>query len=361
MPMERIVFHIDVNSAFLSRSAKQLLEKWYEKDIRDYVSVVWVDETRKCMVLATSIPAKKKGIKTAMNLWEAKAKDPNLIVVKPDHDYYKKCSDKLMNLLKKLFKNFQQYSIDECFVEYTPEMQRKYWDAVDVAHDIREYIAEKLGFTVNIWIWNNKFLAKMASDFEKPNKVHTLYHYEIRDKMWPLPIKDLFMCWSKTESILKWMWVRTIWDLVNISRDKLVNKLWNHWKLMYDYCRWIDDSKVENKYDDRKSIWASSITKKDTSDRDYISSFFEWFCYELSLIMKDKNLVWKKVTVQIRYADYTVKTHQKKLFNYVNQPIEIYNEAMNLFDELWNKKAVNLVWVSVWDLVDKKLKQVSLF
>lgn len=361
MPMERIVFHIDVNSAFLSRSAKQLLEQWYDKDIRDYISVVWVDQTRKCMVLATSVPAKKKWIKTAMNLDEAKRIYPNLIVVEPDYDYYKKCSDKLMKLLSRAFTKFQQYSIDECFVEYTPELRKEFWDPEYVAYYIKDYIAQNLWFTVNIWIWNNKFLAKMASDFEKPNKVHTLYSFEIKDKMRPLPIGDLFMCWAKTETILKWMKIKTIWDLVKIPREKLVCRLWNHWKLMYDYCRWIDDSKVENKYDDRKSIWASSITKINTADREYISTFFEWFCYELGLILKDRKLAGQSLMVQVRYTDYSVKTHQRKLINLINQPIEIYNEAMQLFDEIWNKKEVNLVWVSIWDLKDVRLKQIELF
>ena len=200
--MQRIVFHIDVNSAFLSWSAKQVLEKGYKIDIRDIVSVVWVQETRKGFVLACSIPAKKKWIYTTMRITDAKKICPELKVAPPDYEYYKKCSDEMMNILKQKFKYFQQYSIDECFVEYDEEMQQIYWDPVRVANELREYIHQKLWFTVNVWVGNNKFLAKMASDFEKPNKVHTLYIDEISEKLWPLPIKELFGCWRKTESEL---------------------------------------------------------------------------------------------------------------------------------------------------------------
>jgi DNA polymerase-4 len=125
--MTRIVFHIDVNSAFLSWSAKQVLEMWYKTDIRDIVSVVWIEETRKWFVLAASQPAKKLWIKTTMRLTDARRIYPWVKVAPPDYSYYKKCSDEMMNILRKKFKLFQQYSIDECFVEYTEDMQELFW------------------------------------------------------------------------------------------------------------------------------------------------------------------------------------------------------------------------------------------
>lgn len=359
--MERIVFHIDVNSAFLSWTAKQLLENWYQKDIRDYISAVWVEEKRKCFVLAASTPAKKRWIRTPMRINDARTIYPDIIIAPPDYSYYKKCSNQLMDLLKSKFKVFQQYSIDECFVEYTSDMQELYWDEIRVAYEMKNYIEKKLWFTVNIWIWNNKFLAKMASDFEKPNMVHTLYADEIETKMRPLPIEDLFMCWSKTTEKLKRMWVNRIRDLVDIPREKLVNKLWNHWKLMYDYCRWIDDSKVENTYDDRKSIWASSITRVDTVDIDFISTFFEWFSQELSILLNERNLAWQSITVHVRYSDYTYKSHQRKFQNLIFNSEDIFKNALILFEELRNKKSVNLVWITIWNLIDATYKQYRLF
>ena len=359
--MTRIVFHIDVNSAFLSWSAKQILEKWYTTDIRDIVCVVWVEEVRKWFCLACSIPAKKLWIKTTMKISDARAIYPWLKVAPPDYDYYKKCSDQMMNILKSKFKCFQQYSIDECFVEYTEDMQNNYGDPFIVANELREYIYKKCWFTVNIWIGNNKFLAKMASDFEKPNKVHTLYREQIEEKLWLLPIKDLFWCWRETEPKLKKLWISTIWDLARIDKSILKACLWNQWSILHDFANWIDNSRVENKYNDRKCIWASSITKIDTNDRDYILTFFEWFSKELALWLKDRDLAWDTLTVHARYVNFKSKSHQLKLLNPINSADEIYWISVKLFDELWDKKEVNLVWLSISWLIDVKYMQSCLF
>ena len=359
--MTRIVFHIDVNSAFLSWSAKQVLEMWYKTDIRDIVSVVWIEETRKWFVLAASQPAKKLWIKTTMRLTDARRIYPWVKVAPPDYSYYKKCSDEMMNILRKKFKLFQQYSIDECFVEYTEDMQELFWDPVNIANEIREYISKKCWFTVNVGIGNNKFLAKMASDFEKPNKTHTLYQNEIEEKLWPLEIWNLFGCWRETEPKLRKMGILSIWDLARMDRAILKARLWNQWTILHDFSHWIDDSKVEDKYNDRKCIWASSITKIDTKDRDYILSFYEWFAAELAISLKDRALAWDIITVHVRYLDFSTKSHQRKLNNSINTPEEIYNYAIDLFDELWNKEEVNLVGLSIGWLKDDRFMQQWLF
>lgn len=359
--MVRIVFHIDVNSAFLSWSAKQVLEQGYKVDIRDIVSVVWVLETRKGFVLASSTPAKKLGIKTTMRITDARKIFPWVKIAPPDYKYYKKCSDEMMNILKKKFRLFQQFSIDECFVEYTEDMQREYWDPVDVANQIREYIKKKCWFTVNVWVWNNKFLAKMASDFEKPDKVHTLYSNEIEEKMWPLPIGELFGCGRETEPKLRKLWIHTIWDLAKKDRTFIKARFGHFGWILHDYANWIDNSKVENNYDERKCIWASSITKIDTKDRDYILSFYEWFADELALSLKDRELAGDTITVHVRYTNFIVKSHQSKLPNAINTSDEIFTIAAKLFDELWNQKELNLVGVSISGLRNVRFKQVGLF
>ena len=242
-----------------------------------------------------------------MRLTDARKIFPWVKVAPPDYTYYKKCSDEMMNILKKKFVLFQQYSIDECFLEYTPEMQKEYWDPVDVAYQIRDYIKKKCGFTVNVWVGNNKFLAKMASDFEKPNKVHTLFTHEIKEKMWPLPIREMFGCWRKTEIVFKDLWIETIWDLANKEKTLIKAKIWRYWWILWDYAHWIDDTKVENNYDERKNIGASSITKIDTKDRDYILSFFEWFAEVLALSLKERDFAWDILTAHIRYTNFSTK------------------------------------------------------
>ena len=305
--------------------------------------------------------AKKLGIKTPMNLYDAKRIYPGLIVAPPDYSYYKKCSDEMMKLLKKKFSKFQQYSIDECFVECDEEMQEKYWDEIQVAYELKDFIKKAFWFTVNVWVGNNKFLAKMASDFEKPDKVHTLYLDEIEEKLWPLAIKDLFWCWRRTEPILKKMGIHFIGDLAKTDRNLLNARLWSYWKVLHDYANGIDESKVENSYDERKCIWASSITRVDTVDRDFILTFFDAFSEELAISLKDKDLAGQTITVHVRYDDYKHKSHQRKLINPINTVDEIYKEAISLFDEFWDKKAINLIGISISDLKKCRFKQEKLF
>jgi len=359
--MERIVFHIDVNSAFLSWSAKQVLEKWYTRDIRNDVAVVWFKEVWKSIIVAASSPAKKLWIKVPMRLSEVQKIYPKVIVAPPDYAYYKKCSDEMMNILKQKFEHFQQFSIDECFVEYTADMQEKYWDSIRVATELKDYIHKKLWFTVNVWIWNNKFLAKMASDFEKPNKVHTLFIHEIQEKLWSLPIRELFGCWRKTEPVLKKLWINTIWDLAQKDKWELKARLGRYGWVLHDYANGIDDSKVENSYDERKCIWASSITKMDTRNREYILTFLEAFASELAFSLKERDLAWDIITVHIRHTDFTTKSHQSKLPNMINTSDEIYTAVIKLFDELWKWEEINLIWISIWGLKKAIFKQRGLF
>lgn len=357
--MARIVYHIDVNSAFLSWSAKQVLEKGYTTDIRERISVVGVEEKRKCFVLAASMQAKKLWIKTAMNLYKAKDLYPSLIIAPPDYKYYKKCSNSLIKLLREYFPTLQQYSIDECFVEYTEDLD--YWDPIEVALELKDYIKKKLGFTVNIWIWNNKFLAKMASDFEKPDKVHTLFKEEIEEKMWPLPIWDLFGCWRATEPELRRMGINTIWELAKRDRQTLAARLWSYWKVLRDLANGIDNTKVVDDYDDRKGMWASSITRVDTHDPEFILSFMERFAVELELGLADKDLLGNVITVHVRYTDFTHKSHQLKLNHLVNTADEIYAYARLLFEEFWHWEDINLVGISVSGLKKAGFKQWTLF
>ena len=297
-----------------------------------------------------------------MRIYEAQKIYPKIVIAPPDYEYYKKCSDEMMEIIRSKFKVFQQYSIDECFVEYTEDMQEIYWNPVSVANELREYIYKKCWFTVNVWIGNNKLLAKMASEFEKPNKTHTLYSDEVKEKMWPLPIRNLFWCWNKTEKELKKLWILSIWHLANKTRDELKARMWTYGVQMWEFANGIDDSKVEDIYDDRKWIWASSITKIDTKDREYILTFLEEFATELAYELKDRKKVWDIIHVHVRYTNYKHKSHQLKFANPINKVEEIYSLAIKLFDELWDwKSEINLVWLSISWLKDERVKQIPIF
>ena len=194
----KIIMHIDVNNAFLSWTAVLYLKKGSKIDIRKTYAVIGGDEkARHGIVLAKSMPAKKRGVVTAETLFSAKKKCPTLKVYPPDYNFYKKMSDSMLDLIRTYSPDIEQMSIDECFLDYTP-VKNLYGDEVKFAYKLKKEIYDKLGFTVNIGIANNKLCAKMASDFSKPYKVHTLFDSEVKEKMWPLKVDDLFGIGKKT-------------------------------------------------------------------------------------------------------------------------------------------------------------------
>ena len=253
MVMERIVLHIDVNSAFLSWSAIKLLKEGSKKDIRNEISVVSGREsTRNGIIVASSIPAKKLGIRAPMNLRDARKIYRDIVVVHPDYYFYADCSKKLFDYIRSLFQEVEQFSIDECFVEYTPS-KKMYGDEVKFAYKLKDTIKRKFGFTVNIGIGNNKLLAKMASDFEKPDKVHTLYTSEIKDKMWPLDISDLFMAGKSSCARLRRLGINTIGELANYDQNKLHYYMKSMGTMLYEYANGIYNSILNHlKKDDRR-------------------------------------------------------------------------------------------------------------
>lgn len=198
----RHIFHIDANSAYLSWTAVYLLEQGHSIDIREIPSVISGNpKNRHGIILAKSIPAKIHGIRTGDSLFQAKQKCLNLAVFSPDYDLYMKCSDAMYDVLYEYSPQIQRYSVDECFMDYT-DSQNKFGKPLDVAYKIKERIKTELGFTVNIGLSCNKLLAKMGSELKKPDQIHTLYPDEMREKMWPLPVKELFMVGRATASKL---------------------------------------------------------------------------------------------------------------------------------------------------------------
>lgn len=360
--MERIILHIDVNSAFLSWSALKLLKEGYKKDIRDEVSVIAGDPNKRHgVIVAASVPAKKLGIKPPTNLYEARKIYKDLIVVKPDFTFYKLCSSKLIAFLKYLFPSVEQFSIDECFVDYS-EVKRKFGNEVEFAYKLKDEIYKRFGFTVNIGIGNNKLCAKMASDFEKPNKVHTLYLNEFKDKVWNLDISELFMAGKSSCSKLRSMGINTIGELANSDLNMLVSKLKSHGKLLYEYANGIDDSLLNtDSYNDRKSISFSKTLEFSTDNPNKIYDVLNEFSLKIEKLLKEKHFYAHTVTVTIRNDEFQTTSHQKKLLNSIYLKDDIYANAKELFHKMWDEDKIRLIGLGVSDFSDSYVYQISLF
>ncbi len=360
--MEKIILHIDVNSAFLSWSALKLLEEGYKKDIRNEISVIAGDPNKRHgVIVAASIPAKRIGIKPPINLYEARNKCKSLLVIKPDYNYYYSKSKALMDYLKGLFPEIQQYSIDECFIDYT-SMKFLYGDEVKYAYKLKDEIYEKFGFTVNIGIGNNKLSAKMASDFEKPNKVHTLYKNEFKEKVWDKDISQLFMAGKSSCKKLKELNINTIGELATADVDMLVRNLKSQGKLLYEYANCIDDSKIEtDKYLDRKGIGFSRTLEYDTDDIELIYKTLYSFSKKISKKLREKKVYATTLMVTIRDFEFKTSNHQKKYTNSFVFTEDIYEKAKELFNEVWNREEIRLIGLRAVDFTNSGNYQLSLF
>lgn len=233
--MERKILHVDVNSAFLSWTAVEMLKHGAEIDIRTIPAIIGGDEEkRKGIVLAKSIPAKKYGIQTAEPIYFAKQKCPNLQIYQSNFRVYRKYSNALYDLLHEYTDKIEQFSIDECFLDITDFIPKGKTD-IQIAYEIHTRVKQELGFTVNIGVAPNKLLAKMASDFEKPDKVHTLYINEISAKMWKLPVSELLMVGKRSLPKLELLGIKTIGELAHTPKELLENQFGKFGKMIWEY------------------------------------------------------------------------------------------------------------------------------
>ena len=359
--MDRLILHIDVNNAFLSWTAVNKLENGDIFDIRTVPSIIGGDEAqRHGIVLAKSMPAKALGIKTADPIYFAKQKCKELIVFPADFIVYKKYSDDLYNLLSEYTDKIERFSIDECFMDMTGGLL-KHKTIEDVAEELLERVYKELKFTVNIGISNNKLLAKMASDFEKPNKIHTLYPREIENKMWQLPVSELFMVGKKSIDKLKIMQINTIGDLAKIEYNSLIKKFGKFGDLIWKYANGIDDSEVIYTNQKPKGIGNETTLAQDLSDYNKICEYLLPLTEQTMHRLRKENMSATVVNIKIKTKEFKLLTHQKKLAEATNSTKEVYKSAKELLKDILNNHSIRLIGIRVDGLVDNNQIQLSLF
>lgn len=344
--MERVIFHIDVNSAFLSWEAVERLKRGETVDIRTIPSAVGGDiATRHGVILAKSVPAKKYAVTTGEPVVDALRKCPQLFLVKPDHELYRRNSRAFIAILRQYSDVIEQFSIDEAFVDMTGT-RRIFGEPLEAADRIRKQIRDELGFTVNIGISSNKLLAKMASDFEKPDKVHTLFPEEVPGKMWPLPVRDLFFVGKAAERRLQEMGIRTIGDLANSDRAFLNANLKRQGDILWRYANGMDDSPVEPVRADNKGYGNSTTLSFDVTDAKTAKGILLELTEKVCARLRQDDMKVESVSVQFRFSDLTRASHQCALTSATNITQEIYAKVCRLFDEKWDGTPIRLLGVS---------------
>lgn len=353
--MTPIIFHIDVNSAFLSWTSVDNLKNNHGKgiDLRTIPAIIGGDqENRHGVVLAKSESAKTFGIHTGEPVVSAFRKCPFLTMQPPNHKLYHEYSQKMMDLLYTYTPDIEQISIDECFLDFTP-IAGRYSSPIEAATLIKNEIKSRFSFTVNIGISNNKLLAKMASDFKKPDRIHTLFPEEIPSKMWPLPVDDLYMVGHSSAKRLKSFGIHTIGELAHTDTDFLQREFKSHGIQMWEYANGIDYSQVDSAQHELKGIGNSITLSEDATSFDSAKLVLLKLSETVSERLRNSGQLAQNITVEIKYNDFSSCSHQMPLFSPTNTTRSIYEASCQLFLELWNKRPIRLLGIRTGKLLSK--------
>ncbi|MBE6138684.1 MAG: DNA polymerase IV [Firmicutes bacterium] len=359
--MDRIVMHIDVNNAFLSWTAIDLLNRGYKYDIRNSYAVIGGDERKRTgIVLAKSTAAKKMGVYTGETLFSARKKCPALKSYPPNYQFYVEMSNKLFKLLSKYSPDIEVASVDECYLEYTG-VKNLYGDEIEFAKKLQKEIFDTLGFTVNVGIANNKLCAKMASDFEKPNKIHTLYSYEVENKMHGLDVGELFGIGKMSAKKLYELGIKTIGDLANSDPYFLYKYFKNQAMVMINSAKGIDNSLVISESEELKGIGNEITLDHDVSSKQELEQHLLYLADKVARRLRGTNRYAFVVAVILKDKYFKRISRQRKLKNATNVTDEIYQIAKDVLDEFDELEPIRLIGLRLNNLVDKVEIQVSLF
>ena len=331
-------------------------------DLREIPAIIGGDQkSRHGVVLAKSPAAKRYGIRTGEPVANAFRKCPNLVMYPPDHRMYREKSRRLMSYLRTFTKEIEQVSVDECYMDFTGIADR-YRSPVEGAARIKDGIREHFGFTVNIGISTNKLLAKMASDFEKPDRIHTLYPEEIREKMWPLPIGDLYMAGRSSVEVLKKLEINTIGDLAQADPKLIMLHLKSHGKMLWEFANGIGRDVVQSEPDEAKGVGNSTTLSEDASTMEEVRPVFERLAQSVGRRLKKAGKRAGMVSAEIKYYDFHRASHQVQLEKPSNDPAILCETACSLFLEIWTGEPVRLLGIRTSRLSDEDApEQLTIF
>ena len=361
--MDKIIFHVDVNSAYLSWEAiYQIQNMNIDYDLRDEISVVGGDrKKRHGVVLAKSVGAKKYGIVTGESIVSAIRKYPELIVVQPHHEAYAKYSEALMNMLGEYTPSVEQYSVDEAYMDMTGT-EGIHGNLIELAYKLKDRIYSELGFTVNIGISSNKLLAKMAGELKKPNLVHTLFKDEIKNKLWPLPVGELFFVGKSTERSLRLLGINTIGELAKTDRNLLELHLKKQGVTIHNYANGIDISEVKSMKSVHKGYGNAITLPEDIYTIEDANLILLSLCETVGSRLRLANMKTNCISVSIVDSKFEKKSHQITLRHSIWATQELYNNACKIFEEVWDGKVkIRQLGVHTTKLDDENIHQYSLF
>lgn len=361
--MKKVIFHIDVNSAFLSwEAANRLKENPQGEDLRLLTAAVGGDQQKRHgIILAKSISAKKFGVRTGESILEARKKCPHLLLVPANYPLYREYSQAFQKILREYTPDVEPFSIDEAFMDMTGT-QLLFGEPLQAAETIRRRMKKELGFTVNIGISSNKLLAKMASDFEKPDKIHTLFPEEIQEKMWHLPVEQLFFVGRATAGKLHQMGIETIGDLAKTEKSLLKKLLKKQGETIWNFANGIDFSVVQSQPVSNKGYGNSTTMSFDVTDTDTAKTVLLALSETVGTRLREHQVLAEAISVEIKDTRLKSLSHQCTLDCPTDITNEIYQTAGRLFEEAWNGSPIRLLGVSAIRVTSSRnSRQLGLF
>ncbi|MGM7268117.1 DNA polymerase IV, partial [Erysipelothrix rhusiopathiae] len=352
--MAQVIFHIDIN-AFYASAHLITDSSLYGKP------VVVCSNQRGSVVTTASYEARSFGVNSAMPLAHAKRLCPNLEVIEVDFELYQELSVKFMNIIRSYSAVMQPASIDECYVDMT-EVIKKYEKPLDLAAEIQKNIWEALRLPISIGVAPNKFLAKMASDMQKPRGITVLRIREVSQKLWPLSIESMYGIGQKTVPKLKQMGIETIGDLARFNPDHLKSILGVNAQNFVQKANGYDHSVIDTDVT-MKSIGQSKTFKDAMTDLDEIRNAILNELVEVKRRMERQDVVGKTVSFSIRLDDYKTATRSFTFDEYTRDQNLVFERLMSLYDEFEGEGGVSFISVTMTNLLpkDEIIEQLNIF
>lgn len=352
-----VIFHVDMNSFYAS------VEIAFDPSLKGKpVAIAGNAKERRGIIVTSSYEARAKGVKTTMAIWEAKKLCPDLIVMEPNFDRYRKASLQIFQLLKEYTPLVEPVSIDEGYMDISSCYQ--IGTPLFIAKTIQTRLLRELNLPCSIGIAPNKFLAKMASDMKKPLGITVLRKREIEKVLWPLKVGEMHGIGQKTAEKLNKIGIITIGDLAQGDVVKLRTNLGVNGEKIYARANGIDDRPVDpDAVYDFKSIGNSTTLPVDTTSIEKIKLVLTNLSDSVARRMARKEVCAETIQVTIRYSDRKTVTRSQTVSNPIDSHIEIYKIALLLFTKHWNGEPIRLLGVTAQQLLEKKnaFKQLDLF
>ncbi|MDW7668482.1 MAG: DNA polymerase IV [Bacillota bacterium] len=349
--MKNIIAHIDMDAFYASievRDNPKLKGK----------PVLVGGKSNRGVVATCSYEARKYGIKSAMPVFIAKKKCPNCIIIRPNHSKYSEVSKQIFNLINEnVTDKVEKISIDEGYLDLS-EYKTDYMNRIKI---LKELIKEEIGITFSIGISYNKFLAKIASDWNKPDGFKIIKKEEVPDILKPLNISKVHGIGQKSKNNLNNIGIYTIGDLLLLSKDYMVEIFGKHGLEIYDRIRGIDLRKVEYESKLNKSVGKERTLKNDTKDKNELKKYLYTFSKEIVGSLDNKDLYFKTIVLKYKTKDFETHTKSKTINVYSDNQQTLYSEACKMLDEIQISVELRLIGLSVSNFVTFNKKQLSFF